>query len=79
MKVESQRQELAKSKQHKGRNRANSESTEVPTWGDTPTESFDEEIEVDGVRFRSVKVFHPRKGTKFVFDIVCMTFKVRVL
>ena len=34
----------------------------IPTMGDTPVEKFGEEICIDGVRFTSVKLFHPRHG-----------------
>lgn len=42
--------------------------------GDTPTESFSEVIEVDGVRFTAVKIFHPRAeclGTVYMADPIC--------
>lgn len=48
------------------RQRANTDATEVPDWlsraGDTPIEAFTPEIELCGVRFGAVKLFHPRKG-----------------
>lgn len=34
----------------------------MPTMGDTSVEKFGEEICIDGVRFTSVKLFHPRQG-----------------
>lgn len=52
--------------QHARRERANTDATEVPDWlaraGDTPIEAFSQEIELSGVRFGAVKLFHPRKG-----------------
>lgn len=48
------------------RQRANTDATEVPEWlvraGDTPVEVFGKEIELSGVSFTAVKMFHPRKG-----------------
>jgi translation initiation factor 2-alpha kinase 4 len=50
------------------RRRAQSDATEVPSSGDTLTESFPNEIEFRGVRFNAVKMFHPRKGQlRFIF------------
>ena len=61
------RQLLARNREEfKARNRAFSESTAVPIAGDTLTETFDTEMEVSGLRFTTVKLFHPRNGT-FVF------------
>ena len=48
------------------RRRAQSDATEVPSSGDTLTESFPNEIEFKAVRFHAVKMFHPRRG-KFSF------------
>jgi eukaryotic translation initiation factor 2-alpha kinase 4 len=60
------RQLMAKEQQYKARKRANSESTEVPFMGEgdfqVPTEVFNHEMEIDGVRFNAVKLFHPRSG-----------------
>ncbi|KAJ7083294.1 hypothetical protein B0H15DRAFT_951985 [Mycena belliarum] len=70
----SRRQLQAKEQQYKARKRANSEATEMPLEVDMPTESFSEEIVVDGVRFHAVKVFHPRAerlGTSYAADPVC--------
>ncbi|KAH6903402.1 other/PEK/GCN2 protein kinase [Coprinopsis sp. MPI-PUGE-AT-0042] len=53
---------LAREEQHRSRKRANSETTEVPFSSDTPLQTFDTYIEVDGVRFNTVKLFHPRQG-----------------
>ena len=44
------------------RRRAQSDATEVPSVGDTLTESFPIEVEFRGIRFSAVKMFHPRKG-----------------
>ncbi len=56
-------QMLAKEQRHKARRRANSESTEVPpTFSvDTMMETF-QEMEMNGIRFDTVKLFHPRPG-----------------
>jgi translation initiation factor 2-alpha kinase 4 len=62
IKADAQKQQLAKERQYKARKRANSEATEVPVSGDTPTETFNEEMEINGVRFNTVKIFHPRIG-----------------
>ncbi|KAL0961127.1 hypothetical protein HGRIS_006101 [Hohenbuehelia grisea] len=63
-----------KAQQTRARRRANSEATEVPSSGETPTESFNEEIEFKGVRFNTVKMFHPRReglGTVYLAEPVC--------
>ncbi|KAJ3566582.1 hypothetical protein NP233_g6910 [Leucocoprinus birnbaumii] len=42
--------------------------------GDTPVERFGKEIIVDGIRFSSVKLFHPRQealGTVYMADPIC--------
>ncbi|KAG1908872.1 kinase-like domain-containing protein [Suillus fuscotomentosus] len=60
--ADAQRHMLAKEMQYKAaRRRAQSDATEVPSSGDTLTESFPNEIEFRGVRFNAVKMFHPRK------------------
>ncbi|KAJ7760657.1 kinase-like domain-containing protein [Mycena maculata] len=74
VKADAQRQQLAKERQYKARKRANSEATEVPVGGDTPTESFSEAVVVDGVQFHTVRIFHPqpeRLGTRYTADPVC--------
>jgi hypothetical protein len=45
------------------RPRANTDTTEVPDTlsGDTPTETFAEQIDCGGITFSSVKLYHPRK------------------
>ena len=64
--ADAMRQLMAKEQQHKARKRANSEATEVPFMeeGDlqVPTEVFGHEMEINGVRFNAVKLFHPRSG-----------------
>jgi hypothetical protein len=36
---------------------------------DTMTESFSQEVEINGVTFNTVKLFHPRAGKNtFVFE-----------
>ncbi|KAJ7488435.1 kinase-like domain-containing protein [Mycena latifolia] len=74
VRADAQRQQIAKEQQYKARQRASSEATEVPVGGDMQTESFSEEISVDGVRFHGVKLFHPqpeRLGTSYTADPVC--------
>ncbi|KAJ7432513.1 kinase-like domain-containing protein [Mycena galericulata] len=74
VKADAQRQQLAKERQYKARKRANSEATEVPVGGDTPTEAFSEPIDVDGVQFHAVRIFHPqpeRLGTRYTADPIC--------
>ncbi|KAJ7101250.1 kinase-like domain-containing protein [Mycena belliarum] len=74
VKADAQRQLQAKEQQYKARKRANSEATEMPLEVDMPTESFSEEVVVDGVRFHAVKIFHPRAerlGTSYAADPVC--------
>ncbi|KIL60768.1 hypothetical protein M378DRAFT_906708 [Amanita muscaria Koide BX008] len=72
IKEDAMRQLLAR-EEFKARHRANSESTAVPVAGDTLTESFDE-MEVNGLRFNTVKLFHPRNeglGTVYLAEPVC--------
>lgn len=61
--ADAMRQAMAKEQQYKTRKRANSETTEVPQMFDvdTPTERF-HDMEMNGVKFNSVKLFHPRSG-----------------
>ena len=67
--ADAMRQLMAKEQQYKARKRANSEATEVPFIGEgdfqVPTEVFGHEMDIDGVRFNAVKLFHPRSGNKF--------------
>ncbi|TFK38831.1 hypothetical protein BDQ12DRAFT_605427 [Crucibulum laeve] len=70
------RQHIAREQQYKAqaRQRANSEATEVPMGGDTPTETFTNLVDVGGVKFYTVRLFHPRAdslGTTFMADPVC--------
>lgn len=46
----------------KARHRAGSDATTVPAVGDALVESFGHEIEVEGKRFDSVRLFHVKKG-----------------
>ena len=55
-------QHLARQQQYKTRKRANSETTEVPFMSDTPLETFNRDIVIEGARFNTVKLFHPRRG-----------------
>lgn len=61
-KEEALRQLAERELQYKARKRANSESTMIPYPGDTMTESFPHNVEVDGVTFNTVRLFHPRQG-----------------
>ncbi|KAG6890525.1 hypothetical protein C0995_007725 [Termitomyces sp. Mi166 len=73
-KEEALRQLAERELQHKARKRANSESTMIPSSGDTMTESFPHNVEVDGVTFNTVRLFHPRQeslGTVYMADPVC--------
>ncbi|KAF8345771.1 kinase-like domain-containing protein [Amanita rubescens] len=73
IKEDAMRQLLAR-EEFKARNRAYSESTAVPVAGDTLTETFSVEIEVNGLRFSTVKLFHPRNerlGTVYLAEPVC--------
>ncbi|KAJ2913179.1 hypothetical protein MD484_g7237, partial [Candolleomyces efflorescens] len=54
-------QHLAREQQYKSRKRANSETTEVPFMSDTPLETFSRDIVIEGARFNTVKLFHPRR------------------
>lgn len=54
------------------RRRAQSDATEVPSVGDTLTESFPVEVEFKGIRFNAVKMFHPRKGLFILLVHVCI-------
>ena len=48
---------------HRARHRAQSDATEVPEFtDDILTQTFDREIIVNELRFRAVKLFHPRQG-----------------
>ncbi|KAJ7121645.1 hypothetical protein C8R44DRAFT_622641 [Mycena epipterygia] len=74
IKADAQKQQLVKEQQYMARKRANSEATEVPVGVDMPTESFNEEVIVDGVCFQAVKILHPqaeRLGTSYTADPIC--------
>ena len=64
------RQLLEREQQYTQRKRANSETTEVPWLGDTPLETFSHDIVIDGVRFNTVKLFHPRRGACLLSVVV---------
>ena len=66
--ADAMRQMLAKEQKYKSRKRANSETTEVPPtfYYDTMKESF-QDIDINGIRFDTVRLFHPRPGT-FPFE-----------
>ncbi|KAI6125176.1 kinase-like domain-containing protein [Pisolithus croceorrhizus] len=73
--ADSQKHLLAKEMQYKAaRRRAQSDATEVPSAGDTLTESFPTEVEFRGIRFSAVKMFHPRReclGITYLADPLC--------
>ncbi|KZT71101.1 Serine/threonine-protein kinase [Daedalea quercina L-15889] len=77
IKADAYRQQLERERlqQAQARKRAMSDATEVPSSEDpTPSESFPQEIEWQGVRFSKVKLFHPRQeclGTMYQADPVC--------
>lgn len=73
-KEEAMRQLAAREQQSRARKRANSESTEIPASADTMTESFPNTVEVHGVQFNTVRLFHPRQeslGTMYLADPIC--------
>lgn len=47
---------------YRARRRAVSDATERPLASDVMTQSFDHVVEVHGIRFEAVKLFHARKG-----------------
>ncbi|KAG6864912.1 hypothetical protein C0991_006441 [Blastosporella zonata] len=71
---EAMRQLAERQLQYRARKRANSESTMIPSSGDTMTESFPHDVEVNGVTFNTVRLFHPRQeslGTVYMADPIC--------
>ncbi|KAF8639379.1 hypothetical protein AX17_001535 [Amanita inopinata Kibby_2008] len=73
IKEDAMRQLLAR-EEYRARRRANSEATEVPVAGDTPTETFANEVEIGRLRFNTVKLFHPRNeglGTVYLAEPIC--------
>ncbi|RDB27411.1 eIF-2-alpha kinase GCN2 [Hypsizygus marmoreus] len=73
-KEEAMRELAEREQQYRARKRANSEATETPMSGDTMTESFTHEIEINGVSFNTVRLFHPRQeslGTVYMADPIC--------
>ncbi|KAF8124132.1 kinase-like domain-containing protein [Boletus edulis] len=75
LQADAQKHLIAKEMQYKAaRRRAQSDATEVPSIGDTLTESFPIEVEFRGIRFNAVKMFHPRKerlGVTYLADPLC--------
>ncbi|TFK47428.1 Serine/threonine-protein kinase [Heliocybe sulcata] len=72
--ADAQRQELEKQKHYKARRRAESDATEVPPAGDTPTETFAQEVRVRDINFHTVKLFHPKReclGMTYLAEPVC--------
>ncbi|KAI0320013.1 hypothetical protein OF83DRAFT_1275377 [Amylostereum chailletii] len=76
MLADAQRQQVEREK-HRARQRARSDATEVPTspgLEDIITQGFDAEIEIDGIHFSSVKLFHPKQdplGVIYQADPLC--------
>ncbi|GLB36853.1 putative anticodon binding domain of tRNAs [Lyophyllum shimeji] len=73
-KEEAMRQLAEREQLYKARKRANSETTEIPMSADTMTESFPHDVEVNGVTFNTVRLFHPRQeslGTVYLADPIC--------
>jgi eukaryotic translation initiation factor 2-alpha kinase 4 len=57
---------------HRARHRAQSDATQVPDLADDIlTQSFGYEIIVNELRFRAVKLFHPRHGQLSFNVIAC--------
>ncbi|KAF8421714.1 kinase-like domain-containing protein [Boletus edulis BED1] len=75
LQADAQKHLIAKEMQYKAaRRRAQSDATEVPSVGDTLTESFPIKVEFRGIRFNAVKMFHPRKerlGVTYLADPLC--------
>lgn len=71
--LDAARQQLAREQEYKARRRANSAATEVPMSSEYPTETFTEEIEFQGIRFDTVKYFHPRNGIHSWFFFFYLT------
>ncbi|KAJ3727200.1 kinase-like domain-containing protein [Lentinula guzmanii] len=74
LKLDSARQQVAREREYRARKRASSEATEVPLSSEYPTESFADEIEFQGIRFDTVKYFHPRNeclGVTYAADPLC--------
>jgi hypothetical protein len=67
--ADAQRQLLAKQQHTKVRHTAASNTPEAP-HSDTPTESFDREIEFGGLKFTTVKIFHPCRGENLVRQLL---------
>ncbi|KAG6906507.1 hypothetical protein DXG01_013561 [Tephrocybe rancida] len=73
-KEEALRQLAERELQYKARKRANSEATMIPSSGDTMTETFAHDVEVNGVTFNTVRLFQPRQeslGTVYMADPIC--------
>lgn len=66
LRADAERQQCEREAFQKARRRAMSDATEMPPSEEvadvTPIETFQEEIQWQGVSFMSVKLFHPQKG-----------------
>ncbi|KAI0066910.1 Serine/threonine-protein kinase [Artomyces pyxidatus] len=75
MHADAQRQQMERERQ-KARQRAQSDATEVPDVSeDLLTQTFEHEVIIDGLRFRTVRLYHPQKveclGTVYQAEPVC--------
>ncbi|KAI0051565.1 Serine/threonine-protein kinase [Auriscalpium vulgare] len=74
MQADAQRQQIERER-YKARHRAQSDATEMPTaLEDVLTQSFDTDVHVDGLRFRSVRLYHPQKeclGILYQAEPIC--------
>lgn len=74
IRLDAERQQAERQK-FKARDRAPSDATEVPSSSeDTLTQSFDRLLEINGLQFQTVKMFHPHKeclGTVYLADPIC--------
>ncbi|THH00815.1 hypothetical protein EW026_g1755 [Hermanssonia centrifuga] len=63
IRADAERQQQERERLFQARKRAFSDATEVPEAGEdtTPTETFSEKIEWQGVTFSKVRLFHPQK------------------
>lgn len=64
--MDAERQQLERERLFQARKRGMSDVTEVPTGNDdgTSCETFADEIEWQGVRFKTVRIARPQKGER---------------
>ena len=78
LQADAQRHQMERER-HRARHRARSDATEVPDLADDIlTQSFDREINVNGLCFLTVKLFHPQHGKSSFDSVVCnlKTFQI---